>query len=81
MPVATNIKFKDYLKVVELIAVRKFDDFYFIKKPGSARRLEFVKGETVLMQVVHEEKYIYSKDFKQTLEKLGVSEEEFREYL
>ncbi|MBI2617868.1 hypothetical protein HYW58_00195 [Candidatus Kaiserbacteria bacterium] len=80
MAVPTNIKFKDYVKVVKLIAARKFDSFSYIKKRGSARRFDFIKNEKPLMQVVHEEKYIYSKDFKQTLEKLEVTEEEFRSY-
>ncbi len=81
MPVATNIKFKDFVKVVKLIAARKCDEFSYINKSGSARRFDFVIDSKPQIQVVHEEKFIYTKDFKQMLAKLDVTEKEFRDYL
>ncbi len=82
MPVATNIKYKDYLKAVRLAAALNFDEFKYISKSGSARRFELYKeGEVVEMWVAHESKFIHSKDFKQTLGHLGMTEEEFRELL
>jgi hypothetical protein len=81
VPVPTNIKFKDFVRAVRLIAARKCDEFAYVKKSGSARRFDFVLNGRARIQVVHEEKYIYSRDFKQMLEKLEVTEKEFRSYL
>lgn len=78
MPVPTNIKFKDYLKAVKVIAEGKFDKISYIKKSGSGRRFELRRGNKITMWVIHEERYIYSKDLKKTLEKLNVTEKEFR---
>ena len=78
VPVPTNIKFKDYLKAVKLIVAKKFDEFSYVSKSGSARRFELRSGEKITMWVVHEDRYIFSKDFKQTLSNLGVTEDEFR---
>ena len=83
MPVPTKIKFKNYLKAVEKIvsASKNFDDYKYIKKSGSARRFEVYKNSEIIeMWVVHEEKYIHSKDLKKTCEHLKVTKKEFEDY-
>lgn len=81
MAIQTNIKFKDFIKAIEKCAVQKFEKCIITPKRGSARRIELFKKkidkDPCEMWVVHENKYVYSDDFKKAYTKLGISKKEF----
>ena len=81
MAIQTQVKFKDFMKAIEKCATQRFGKYDIIPKSGSARRIELFKEKTdkepCEMWVVHEEKYVYSDDFKKAYTKLGISKEEF----
>lgn len=81
MPVRTNIKYKDFLKIVAKLAIKNFGKYRIIPKSGSARRFElFTDEEDTIpcnMWVIHEDKYIYSDDLKKACTNLGVTKNEF----
>ncbi len=81
MPRQTQIKFKDFIKAIEKCAGQRFSKCNIISKKGSARRIElFRKTNDSIpceMWVVHEDRYVYTKDFKKAYTKLGISEQAF----
>ena len=85
MPKETQIKFKDFLKVVKTCANKKFAKFNIIQKRGSAIRFELFnnKNDEVpsKMWVVHESKYVYTDDLKKACDNLEVTKEEFEKKL
>lgn len=83
MPVQTSIKWKDFIKTIVYFANLKFSRYSIENKSGSARRIELFKDEKDTcpceMRVVHEDKFVWSKDLKQICSSLGVSVKEFTE--
>jgi len=83
VPVQTNIKYKDFLKVVKKLAEERFGKYRIISGSGSARRFElFTNKEDAIpcsYWVVHEDKYIYSDDLKKAYTNLSVTKEEFKQ--
>lgn len=84
MAIPTNIDFKDYLKAVPILAIRRGYLLKSYRKDGSAIRFELFKNETDAvperMWVVHEdlrEKKIYSDDLKKACKELGVTKKDF----
>jgi len=83
VPVQTNIEFSDFLKAIKIIASQKFKAISIINKPGSGRRIELFLRENdpfpKEMWVVHESKYVYSKDLKKACSHLGITVNQFEE--
>lgn len=81
-PIPTKIKFKHFIKAVEIIAVRKFKRVLYTKGSGSARRFDlFIKESDSLpakMWTAHEDKMVWSGDYKKACENLGVDKNEFQ---
>lgn len=80
-PIPTRIKFPEFFKTIERIAVKKFNRCNIVNKGGSARRIELFskKDDNVPCDflVVHLDKTVWSGDLKKACEKLGVSKKEF----
>ena len=84
MAIPTNISFKDYLKAVSILAIRRGYILKSYRKDGSAIRFELFKNKAddkpEKMWVVHEdlkEKKIYSDDLKKACMELGVTKKDF----
>ncbi len=84
MAIPTNIDFKDYLRAVPILAIRRGYILKSFRKNGSVIRFELFKNETddkpEKMWVVHEdlkEKKIYSDDLKKACKELGVTKKDF----
>lgn len=78
MPVATNIKFKQYVKAVFTIVENKGWECKYKCKGGTERRFDVLKDDNlVTFWCVHEAKVIYSDDLKKAFIKLGVTKEYF----
>lgn len=77
----TQIEFKVFMKAIEKCANQRFGKHIITPKRGSARRIELFKQETDKIPcdiwVVHEDRYVYTKDLKKAYIKLGVSKKEF----
>jgi len=93
MAIPTNIYFKDYLKAVPILAIRRGYVLKSYRKDGSAIRFELFRSETETipegaipekMWVVHEdlkEKKIYSDDLKKACKELGVTKKDFEDLI
>lgn len=81
MPKQTRIKFKVFMKAIERCAAQRFGKCNIIPKRGSARRIELFRQKTdknpIEMWVVHQNKYVYTWDFKKAYTKLGITKQEF----
>ena len=86
MPVPTNVKFKDFLKAIVIIAVRKGWECKIIRGRGSRFRFELFNdnNEPFEMWTAHEDrkvKKVYSKDLKKACDNLKVTEEYFKKLI
>lgn len=84
MAIPTDIDFKDYLKAVPILAIRRGYLLKSFRKDGSAIRFELFRNETDTvpekMWVVHESqkiRRIFSDDLKKACKELGVTKKDF----
>lgn len=81
MPKQTKYKYKDFLKTDELAAYLKYEKIIVSQKRGSGVRFEvFIKEsdkEPHTFWVVHEDKFIYTKDLRKTCNHLQIEEKVF----
>lgn len=80
-PIPTKIKFNDFIKTIEIISQKKFSKYNIINQSGSARRIELFRNKEdnipTNFWVVHEDKCVWSGDFKKACLNLGVDKKEF----
>ena len=81
-PIPTRIKWKDFIKAVERIAIKNFGNYKIFPKTGSARRIELFKNINDKIPceicVVHEDSVVWSGDLKKVCSALKVSKEYFQ---
>ena len=81
MPKPTKFKFKDFIRTIWFCGNTRFGRCEIVPKRGSARRIELFKKENDQvpfdMFTVHEDKYVWSGDFKKAYTHLGITKQEF----
>jgi len=81
----TQIRWRDFIKAIEKCANQRFEKCDIIPRRGSKRRIELFRKETdekpYTFWVVHEDRYVYSKDLKKACNHLEVSKKEFSEII
>ena len=80
-PIPTKIKFKHYVKAIEIIAQQKNQIVACTNGSGSARRFDLFLKETdkipAKMWTAHEDKVVWTGDLKKACDNLGVNKKDF----